>query len=114
MTINEKSIEEFVTDREMLHYVESLLSTPIIQDNIREKEIEPVLANRWYGNFYGLLHNELYISPNALYLHLRINGFRLNTDYKGSRKIKVLEPEVFEEILDAYEKNKAYKNSLGN
>jgi hypothetical protein len=114
MTLNDISIEESGMDREMLHYIESILTTPIVTDNIKIKEIDPDAANRWYGNFIGLLSNELYLSSNATYIHLRINNYRLNTDYKGDKNIKLLDSEIFEEIIDTFNRNKAYANSLNN
>jgi len=114
MLLNSKSLDGFDLDEKMLHYIESLLATKIIVDNIVETTIESVKAERWYGNFYGLLSNELGISSNALYIHLRINGYRLNTDYKANKNIKILEPEVFGEIIDTYERDNAYRKSLNN
>jgi len=114
MLLNDKSIDSFNVDREMLHFVESLLATRTILDNVVETTIESVKAERWYGNFYGLLSNELSISSNALYIHLRINGYRLNTDYKASTYIKILDPETFEDVINIYERNIAYQKSLNN
>jgi len=114
MLLNNKSIDNFDHNRNMLHYITSLLSTKIITENINEAIISSVKAERWYGNFYGLIGNELDISPNAFYIHLLINGYRLNTDYKSKTTIKILDPEAFEEIVNTYERNEAYKKSLGN
>jgi len=114
MTLNELTIDGLELTDEKLHYIESILTTPIITKNIKTANIDPVKASRWYGNFYGLLHNELDISSNALYLHLRINGYRANTDYIGSTSITILEPSIFEEVEEAYVRYKAYRKSLGD
>jgi len=113
MTITDLSIEPIEMDEEYVHYLESILARPIIQDNIRTTLVDPVVGQRWVGNLFGLLSKELSISENALYIHLRINDLKLNTDYDGRREIKILDPETFENVLNTYEINKAYRKSLG-
>jgi len=113
MTLNTLTIEELELTDEKIHFIESILTTPIITNNIKTADIDPVKASRWYGNFYGLLYNELDISSNALYLHLRINGYKANTDYIASTSITVLNPATFEEVEEAFARYLAYRKSLG-
>ena len=113
MELNNRSIKELGLSSDKIHYIESILNTPIVKDNILTTTIDAVTAERWYGNFYGLLNNELLISPNALYIHLRINGFNNNVDFKATTDIKLLDPDAFDEIEETYLRNEAYRKSLG-
>ena len=90
---------------ETLHIYESLIHTPIVKDNIVTKIIEPVIAEKYVGDFYGLLHNELKIPNYAYYIMLRINHIRSSLEYDGFREIKLLKPEAYETI---YKSMKAY------
>jgi len=103
MDIKELTIEDYELDEDKIHYYESLLSTNIIKNNIKQVRIEQVKASRWVGNIYGLFIVELGLSPNALYLNMRINNISSSDDYNG-----------FGIIEDTYNSNKALKKSLNS
>ena len=112
MRVNKLLISDTELDEDRLHYFESILDSPIIRDNLKDIEIEFVKANRWYGNIVGLLINELKISPNAVYINMRINGYVNACDYNGETKLKLLDPGTFNIIIESYLQNKALKKSL--
>lgn len=112
MKINEFAINDFELDADRLNYYESILNTKIVKEDVREVTIEQVKADRWFGNLYGLFLNELGLSPNSVYINMRINGYSSSLDYKGELKLKILEPRAFNTIIETYLQNKALKKSL--
>ena len=50
-----------------------------------EKEITPVQAEKYRGDLFGLLQNELNISQEYLYPHMIVNDYSSPTGYNGER-----------------------------
>lgn len=88
-------------DLDTIHKWESFVNTPIITDNLHVVQIEPYNANRYKGNFTGLLHNELNIPNSAIYLNTRVNGFKSSLEYDGRLEIVLLEPSITLDILNS-------------
>jgi len=81
--------------------IESLLHTPIVQNNINEVEIDNYLTEKYINNLYGLLHNELGISNNAFYINMRINGYKSSIEYDGRLTLFILDPDITLKIIKA-------------
>jgi len=63
-----------------------------------EMQIEQELANRYVGDFYGLLQ-ELGRKVNTFYIETVLNGFNSSVDYDGRTTIKLLENDFSKRIL---------------
>ena len=85
-------------DEFKVHQWESLINSPLLNNNISTVDVEHVDGDMYQGDFYGLLHNILDIPNSACYVNMRINGLTGSTEYNGFTKIKLLDPEVFENI----------------
>jgi len=86
-------------DAETIHKFESLLDTQLIRDNITMVTLEPYKGEKYKGNLYGLLHNEFNIPNFAIYLIIRINGFKSSLTYDGRLNLMILNPETVETII---------------
>jgi len=93
------SDSEFV-DSVMIHRWESVLHTDLVQNHLVTRSVTPYLGSKYSGNLYGLLHNELQIPNSAIYLNIRINGFKSSLDYNGELMLKILDPDVMLSLLD--------------
>ena len=82
---------------------EDYINSDIINNNITTIRIDPVTANRYIGDFYGLLHNVLNIPNVAYYINMRINNIHSSLDYDGFLDIKIINSEIIETIIDMME-----------
>lgn len=58
-------------------------------------EIAPVLSEKYRGDFYGLLKNELGIENKFLYPHLIVNGLASSCSYNGNKLlVKLIDTAV--------------------
>ena len=89
-----------IVDKDKIHKWLNLLNTPLINNNIKDVNIDPYLGVKYRGNFTGLLKNELQIPNSAIFLNIIINGFNSSLDYDGRLVIKLLEPDVLVGILE--------------
>ena len=87
-------------DTRSINIIESLINTPLVQDNIYTTVIDGYLIEKYRGNFYGLLHNELNVLNNSYYINLRVNGLKSPLDYNGFMEIKLVKQDVVLKILE--------------
>ena len=99
-------------DRDKVHVYKSLIDTKLIQDNITTVNIDPVNANRYKGNLFGLLKNELDIPNSAIYINMLVNDCDSSLMYDGSLNIKILNADIAESILDYIDEHETLLASL--
>ena len=101
MTITDLQDEESLgLEDGVLQEIEGLLNSPMVINNISSRNIDSVLANKYIADLYGLLHNEFDIPNEAIYINIRLNGYRSSLDYDGRLSLSILDPETFETILE--------------
>lgn len=67
-----------------------------------EMELDPLTADVWVGDFYGLL-NQLRIDKKFAYLIMRINGYTSASDFNGDRKTLLIpSPTAVSRIVTQY------------
>ena len=103
LKLKSKIEDTFSLSKETIHILETYIDSDLIKDNISEKEIDPVVAEQYIGDMYGLLKNKFNLPSEVIYLTIRINDYKSSVDYDGNRKLKILKPEVFSSIYDLVE-----------
>lgn len=113
MTVTKLMDEDsYHIDRDTLDIYESLLNTELLNDSVTTINVEPVNAERYKGDFFGLLHN-VYQLPNfSLYLITRLNGFKSSLEYEGSLQIKIFNDDAISAIIDYINELNVVRNEL--
>jgi len=86
-------------DAETIHFWESTVGSPIVTDNLNIIDIEPSVGIQYKNNLYGLLHNIYNIPNEAYYINMRINNFKSSLEYNGELKLRVVNPDIIEDII---------------
>ncbi len=101
------AVYESENDPEFMAFVESNLGYIMTYDRGLHQSVEPVIAMKYTGDFYGLLH-ELNILPIYYYVTLRCNGLKNTKDYEGVvTDVVIPNQEEFLRILRIFESRDA-------
>lgn len=106
------SISKLLTPNNMTEEIVSKLAhflpTIINESKYTTKTIEPVTADKYRNNMYGLLRNHIGISEEHIAINILLNGYSNSSDYDAEvLEIKCVDPSWLEgamNILIANEK----------
>ena len=103
------TVEQFISKPNDLNFKRIAEFVITMSANLKEeddyfvKEIPASVAYSYYGDFFGLLKQEIDLPESTFFLHLIFNGYTHPIEYKGERKIKILQPTVASKIIDLLE-----------
>ena len=89
-----------IVDSKLIHVWESILESDVIKNNLILQNVDPYLGSKYKGNLYGLLHNEYQIPNSAIYINMRINGYKSSLEYDGGLDLYLLDSDVLLNILN--------------
>jgi len=103
MGLNSKTIHDIIT----------MASTDIVKNNLQIVTIDPVDAIRYKGNMFGLLKNVLNIPNSALYINMVVNGYQSSLEYDGKLRLKILNADTAQYIVNLLQEYKTMEKGMG-
>ena len=100
-------------DETTIHNIIMLASTDIVKNNLLTVTLDPVDANRYKGNLFGLLKNVVEIPNSAIYINMVINGYTSSLDYDGKLQLSIVNSDIAQNIITFLQEEKTLKTSMG-
>lgn len=100
-------------DKDNIQNIITLITGSDLDKNVNSVNIDPVDANRYKGNFYGLLKNVLNVPNSAIYFNMLINGYTSSLGYEGSLQVKIIDANIAQKILVFLQEAKTLKANIG-
>ena len=100
-------------DKHTIHDIISIASSDVVKNNTHIVTVDPVNANRYKGNLFGLLKNVLDIPNSAIYINMVINGYKSSLEYNGKLQLRILDPNVGEEVVNLLNEQKVLRKDMG-